>query len=211
MKKLLGALLGLTLFLTGCGSGEEDAVKQAAEAFLTAQQNGDIENEADYMTAEAVEDLGTAQELEDMKEQYEAFGISADVMDEFMDSMVNVYKLCWQSWEIGTVNVDKDEATVLVKVKGISQDDMLEELDSAFGEQISLDWAQEHEEELIAYAQDHSETELMTWMMDQVLPLAGQEAEKKAADFEVGETEYRLSLEKEDGEWKVSNVEQRVD
>lgn len=98
MKKFLAALLGVTLlFAAGCGANPEaEAVKTTADSFLKAQQEGNLDEAAKYMTESAVQDMGTMSELRDSLSMYEEAGVSGDTLDTFMDSMLKAYRLIWE-------------------------------------------------------------------------------------------------------------------
>ncbi|WP_294731174.1 hypothetical protein [uncultured Faecalibaculum sp.] len=213
MKKFLAALLGMTLlFVAGCGANPEaEAVKTTAEAFLKSQQAGDLDESAKYMTESAVRDMGTMEELRDSLSAYEAMGISGETMDTFMDSMLKAYGMVWEKYEIGDVKVDGDTATVMVKVTGIPMDTLENEMTEEYGSELAQQWVVDHSEEIQKYMEDHTEEESFAWLMDQILPDAGKQVEAKMADAERKTSDYRLTLEKDGDDWKVSNVEVKAD
>lgn len=209
MKKFLAALLGVTLlFAGGCGANPEaEAVKTTADSFLKAQQEGNLDEAAKYMTESAVQDMGTMSELRDSLSMYEEAGVSGDTLDTFMDSMLKAYRLIWEKYEIGDVKVDGETATVMVEVTGVPMEVMEKEMTEEFGANVAGQWAEDHMEEIQNYAAGHTEEETFAWLMDQMLPAAGKEAEAKMDESERKASDYRLTLNKEGDDWKISNVE----
>lgn len=209
MKKFLAALLGVTLlFAAGCGANPEaEAVKTTADSFLKAQQEGNLDEAAKYMTESAVQDMGTMSELRDSLSMYEEAGVSGDTLDTFMDNMLKAYRLIWEKYEIGDVKVDGETATVMVKVMGVPMEVMEKEMTEEFGANVAGQWAEDHIEEIQNYATSHTEEETFAWLMDQMLPAAGKEAEAKMDESERKASDYRLTLNKVGDDWKISNVE----
>lgn len=212
MKKFLAAILGVTLlFAAGCSNPETDAVKKTAENFLKAQQEGDLDQSAKYTTDSVSDDMGTVKDVKEAMSVYEATGVSKDSLNDFVNDMLKAYGMVWEKYEIGNVKVDGKKATVMAKVTGISMNTWKKTMTVNLGAEVAKQWAQDHVSEIQDYLKDHTQEEAAAWIMDQVLPEAGDEALNRLKKAERETSDYRLSLEKNGDDWKISNLEVKTE
>ncbi len=228
MKKILVVVMTLAVMilipLTGCGGSgggsaaptPEDEVRAAAENFLNAMQEGDLEamkacsdpalyeedgdlyafgtiNNMDQVFAES---LGMDLSAEDLGESTKA-GLQ-DFIDTLLQNLVTSYEITdvTVADDTGTVNVTTTYGYDPEKMQDIDVNDEIETM--------AADYMAENQDALLKIYQEDGEAAMINKVLDDMLP----EILKSYTDavLETGEVtqDSALTLTQQDGSWVVT-------
>lgn len=222
MKKIVLLALTLSLFvlipLAGCGSDNTADIRAAAEGFMNAMQEGDIEGMKAYSDPSLYEgdgDLAAFAQIENIDESFaEAVGVSVDDLsdktkaeiqgftDNLMDKMVT-------SYEITDVTEDADGKgrVALNTTFGFDPDkgndiDMDDET-----EKMVTEYTEKNSAELMQIYQNGGEQAMMNKILDDLMgDILQKYTDAIMATGEVSQESVML-LENKDGKWLVVSEE----
>lgn len=218
MKKILILVLTLSLFvlipLAGCGNDNTADIRAAAEGFMNAMQEGDIEGMKEYsdpgLYAEDG-DLSSFAQIENMDQVFaDAAGSDADSLSEktradlqgFVDTLM---KNLVKSYEITDVVEDADgKGRVTVNTTFGFDPDKVDDIDmNDEMEEMVTEYTEKHLSELMSIYQNDGEQAMMNKLMDDLIG----DLLKKYTDaiMKTGEVfqESVMILENKDGKWLV--------
>ncbi|MDO4618078.1 MAG: hypothetical protein Q4B31_00980 [Clostridia bacterium] len=220
--------------MAGCGKKEEasvklDGVKDSSEgspetvvaSFIDTLMSGDTEKALEYTTDDAKE------ELEDGENPFEELASMATMPDENIESMANGFGLDVDDIkdDINDINedvfgkiakmikaevtedveVDGDEATVVFKIEAPVETSMSNFADEEFLVEIMLDVLgvsiDEAEDKLLNMTEKERKEFLIEFyktLMDELV--------KSIEDGDTTEAEFETILVKEDGDWLISEI-----
>lgn len=220
-KKMLYILLCVMLLtllpLTGCGDSSQadntGEIKAAAEGFLNAMQEGDIKTMKGYCDPSLFEDNGDLYAFASIDavsgEFAEALGMDSNdlsdttkeslqgFVDTLMTNLVSSYELTEVSEKdgIGTVRAVINYGFDPDKMKDIDLDEEIEDL--------SEDYMNEHQEELLALYNDGGQDAMVNKLLEDLM---GQILERYTDEvLQTGEVSQDtvMNLENQEGKWVV--------
>lgn len=214
-KKLITALLTVltVMILTGC-SNNKKAVSEAAEGFLNAMVNNDMDAAAQYAT----DDFMKSDTMKLMNPEYladtfyTAMGVEKDDMDENTRQVVDEYmkkvvSKAYKSFEIEEIKILEDKANVTAKItlgynpeesSGLS-DDTLE---------LVSQYQKDHYDELVEIYTEEGEKAMYRKMYNDLIPIIIGKMQEALESSDPSEEKTVLSLVKADKKWLVSDLEE---
>lgn len=209
MSLLLVGLLCVTAAACAGASGEQGAVK-AAEDYLNALHDGNMKRIAALQASDADSPADLFEE--DGLTQLEEMGISKENYNLFKDTLYKALGSAFSSWTIKDSEVDGDEAYVYAEVIGVNLDglDDASIMSDAMQDAVT-DWLGENLAKMEDYAADHTEEDQASWLIDQTIPTLCTAIEKTVEDLPSSTQMYRITLKKENGSWKVQELEAEAD
>lgn len=195
MKKALAAILAASL-LWGCSSegstASEDAqVRETVTSYLADFHDGDLKGADEYIASNlSAYRLGDA--LDAMDEIYESLGLDQESIAALKDALAQMMGALIDSYDIQTVTVEEDTATVDVKITGISMTQLQSVESEDFLEAVDAALADNTEE-------------------DQQLQAALDAMIEKIHELSTSEYEATFSLAKEDNTWKIDEISGLMD
>jgi len=222
MKKLICIIAALAMCvvfpLAGCGGDETADVKAAADGFMSALQEGDIEKAKEFADPAIFEEGGSLyafSTIDNMDEELaEAMGVKAsdlsDKTKETMDNFVNdVLKSMIKSYEIKDVTID-DEGVGKVNVSTTFGFDPDKIADIDVNDQVekkATDYMTGHMAELTELYNSGGETAIINKVFEDLAPeLLGLYKEEMMKTGEVTQDTV-LTVKNMDGKWLVTEEE----
>lgn len=212
-KKWMSLLL-ICLFAmmaAGCsGAGDDAGAVKAAEDYLMALKAGNaqevaaLESSDSESMVDGIESAGLG--------SLSGLGVSDENITLFKEALWKYIGTAFKSWSVKDSETDGDEAKVYVEVTGADLDALDDEdaIQNAMTETVTQ-WVSDNVNEMQDYAENHTEEEQAAWLIDQMMPLLCTGLEETAAALPDAARLYRISLVKEDGSWKVHNLEMEAD
>ena len=217
MKKFLALLFTvlLAVSLAACGetgktSDSTEAVRTAADGFLTAVKAGDMEKAAEFTSGDVMDDFNMDQ-LDGMVDNFfEELEIDPSTVDasvseklnEFLDMIKQNFLVSYEITEVsaegrkGTVKADLDLGFDIDEIKNT---DLPADL-----EVIAQDYMEEHMDELIPLAGDQKA--LMNKVITDLAPVLLDKYSDMIFSANGTTEAATLTLEEKDGKWLVTNV-----
>ncbi|MBQ6401175.1 MAG: hypothetical protein IJI20_02695 [Firmicutes bacterium] len=222
MKKIVLLALTLSLFvmipLAGCGSDNTADIRAAAEGFMNAMQEGDIEGMKAYSDPSLYEedgDLAAFAQIENIDESFaEAVGVSVDDLsdktkaeiqgftDNLMDKLVT-------SYEITDVTEDADgKGRVALNTTFGFDPDKVDDIDmDDETEKMVTEYTEKNSAELMQIYQNGGEQAMMNKILDDLMgDILQKYTDAIMATGEVSQESVML-LENKDGKWLVVSEE----
>lgn len=221
-KKILYILLSVMLLtllpLTGCsgGAGQQNRtaeIKAAAEGFLNAMQEGDLETMKSYCDESLFAedgDLNAFASIDNISGEFaEAMGIEADSLsdstkkdlqvfvDSLMENLVSSYEITEvsESGGIGTVKATINYGFDPEKMQDIDLDDEIESM--------AEDYMNEHMSELTEIYSSGGQDAMMASLLEGLMgPVLDRYTEQVLKTGGVSQN-CVMNLENEDGKWLV--------
>lgn len=202
--------LGLGLSMVACSASEDETkeVNKVVEEYLTDCKNGDYEKADALLSANADSSLGLTEAYEEIDSELESLNLGDDFDSEarsfvsyFMDKTFKEYKIDKTTLDSST------KATVELTLKGKDSDSFnLSTLESELNDEL-MDYLTEHEQELEDYLKEHSEDELEKKLYKDLSKLVFDKMKGNIDALPDKETQLEFSLEKENNDWKITNLE----
>ena len=215
-KRLITVLVTVftvMLLATGCNS-DQKAVTETVEGFLNAMVANDMEKASEY----ADEDFMNSETMKLMQPEYladifyESLGVEKDDLNEDAQNAVNEYvknvvDKAYKSFEIQDIKVQEDTAAATAKItlgynpeesSGVSEDT----------NSLVSDYQTEHYDELVAIYTEEGEKAMYKKMYNDLIPIVIGKMQEALESGEPSEEKTILSLEKKDGKWLVTALEE---
>lgn len=214
-KRLITILLTVftVMLLTGC-NGDQKAVTETAEGFLTAMVNNDLDAAGQYaseefmnsetmkmMDPEYLADVFYAQmgqEKEDMGEEAQA------AVDAYVQ---NVVKKAYRSFEIQDIKIQEDSASVTAKITlGYDPEASSDVSDETI--ELVKEYQSEHYDELVAIYTQEGEKAMFKKIYNDLIPIIVGKMQEDIEKSTGSEEKTILTLKKTDGKWLVTDLEE---
>ena len=205
MSLLLACVLCVGMAACGSGGGSGDAEK-VAQDYLNALKNGESEKVSALESSDA--DSLVDEISESGLEELSGLGVSDENVEAFEVALWRYIGSAFQSWTIKSSEENGDEAKVYAEITGTDLDQIGDstELANTMSETVT-EWLQNHLSDMESYSADHTEEEQAAWLVNEIMPLLCTALESSAKDLPQATAMYRISLVKENGSWKVQNME----
>ena len=209
-KRLITILLTVftVMLLTGC-NGDQKAVSETAEGFLTAMVNNDLDAAGQY----ASEEFMNSETMKMMDSEYLADAFYAQMGQEKEDMgeeaqaavdayVQNVVKKAYKSFEI-----QEDSASVTAKIT-LGYD--LEASSDVSEETIELvkEYQSEHYDELVSIYTEEGEKAMFKKIYNDLIPIIVGKMQEDIEKSSGSEEKTILTLQKTDGKWLVTDLEE---
>ena len=215
-KRLITVLVTVftvMLLATGCNS-DQKAVTETVEGFLNAMVANDMEKASQY----ADEEFMNSETMKLMQPEYladifyESLGVEKDDLNEEAQNAVNEYvknvvDKAYKSFEIQDIKVQEDTAAATAKItlgynpeasSGVSEDT----------NSLVSEYQTEHYDELVAIYTEEGEKAMYKKMYNDLIPIVIGKMQEALESGEPSEEKTILSLEKKDGKWLVTALEE---
>ncbi len=214
-KRLITVLVTVftVMLLTGCNA-DNKAVTQAAEGFLNAMVNNDMQAAAQYAT----EDFMKSETMKMMDPEYladsfyAAMNVDKEDLDEQAQNAVNEYvkkvvEKAYKSFEIQDVKIQESSAAVTTKItlgynpesSSVVSDEMVE---------LVGDYQTEHYDELIEIYTEEGEVAMNKKIYNDLIPIVIGKMQEALENSSTSEEKTVLTLAKQDGKWLVTALEE---
>ncbi len=201
------------MLLTGCNSDQKD-VTAAAEGFLDAIVNNDKETASQYATEEFMK----SEEMMLMDPQYltDAFFASIAVDKEDVDEeavkAVDAYseelvKRAYKSYEIQDIKVQDDKAAVTTKIT-LGYDPAASSTVKEETQELIKEYQSDHYDELISVYTEEGEKAMYRKLYNDLIPIIIGKMQEKLDSSETSEEKTIITLEKIEGKWLVTSLEE---
>ena len=214
-KRLVTALITLltVLLLTGCNA-DKKAVTEAAEGFL----NGMVANDLDAVSQYAAEDFMKSETMQLMDPQYlsDAFYAAMNVNKEDMneetqkvvdDYVSEVVARAYKNFEIQDIKVQESSAAVTAKITLGYDPDASAKIPDETIDLIS-EYQSEHYDELVSIYTDEGENAMYRKLYNDLIPIVVGKMQEALSAGTVTEEKTILTLEKVDGKWLITALEE---
>lgn len=191
MKRV--SLLILAAGLAGCSSAaetssEETAVREVVTSYLDDFKSGDL-NAADSYLSDNASQYALGNALDQMDAIYASAGLDENSVAQIKSTLNDMLAHLISSYDITSVSLEDDEATVNVKVNGLTLDE-LENLESA----DLLDAIRE----AISTTDGGIDSDALSKGMKVLLD--------KVAELPTKDYNATFLLDEQDGEWKIDQI-----
>lgn len=214
-KRLATVLMTLltVLLLTGC-SADKKAVTEAAEGFL----NGMVANDKEVVSQYVSEEFMKSETMQLMDPDYladafyAAMNVKKEDMNEETQKAVDAYvgevvERAYQSFKIQDIKVQDTTAAVTVNITLGYDPDASAQIPEETIDLISQ-YQSDHYDELVSIYTDEGENAMYRKLYNDLIPIVvGKMQEALAADTTTEEKTI-LTLEKVDGKWLITNLEE---
>ena len=211
----------LALCLTGCGGADStNAVKKAAEGFLSAFEAGDIDKISEYASEDMFEEGGdlsdinavidftetTLTMLSELDIEREDISDEAfDAIESFKNTLLSEFVKSYEIQEVKEENgagIVNCEITFGYDLDSVSSSDFGVDI-SGFTEQ----YATEHLDELIEIYNDQGEDGIIKYTINGILPDLTQMMQDHVISSEGKTAVCSLKVENIDGKWLVTEAD----
>ena len=216
MKRRLFSLV-ITVFavmlLTGCNSDQKD-VTAAAEGFLDAIVKNDREAASEYATEEFMK----SDEMMLMDPQYltDAFfasiAVDKEEVDEEAVAAVDAYsaelvKRAYKSYEIQDVKIQDNKAAVTTKIT-LGYDPATSSNVKEETAELIKEYQSDHYDDLSSIYTEEGEKAMYRKIYNDLIPIIIGKMQEKLDSAETSEEKTILTLEKIEGKWLVTSLEE---
>ena len=214
-KKLITVLLTVltVMMLTGCSS-DKKAVTEAAEGFLNAMVNNDMEAASQFATTEFMHsDTMKLMDPEYLADTfYAAMGVQKEDMGEEAQKAVDEYvkkviAKAYKSYTIQDIKIQEDKASVTAKITlGYDPEASSRQSDDTVA--LIKQYQKEHYDELVAIYTDEGEKEMYKKMYNDLIPIVIGKMQEELENSDPSDEKTVLSLSKIDKKWLVTELEE---
>lgn len=214
-KRLITILLTVftVMLLTGC-NGDQKAVTETAEGFLTAMVNNDLEAAGQY----ASEEFMNSETMKMMDSEYLADAFYAQMGQEKEDMgeeaqaavdayVQNVVKKAYKSFEIQDIKIQEDSASVTAKITlGYDPEASSDVSDETI--ELVKEYQSEHYDELVSIYTQEGEKAMFKKIYNDLIPIIVGKMQEDIEKSSGSEEKTILTLQKTDGKWLVTDLEE---
>ena len=201
------------MLLTGCNA-DKKAVTESAEGFLNALVNNDMDAASTYATEEFMNsDTMKLMDPEYLSDSfYAAMNVDKEDLDETAHAAVDEYvksvvEKAYQSYEVQDVKIQEDTAAVTCRITlGYDPDASSGIPDST--RQLISQYQTDHYDELITIYTDEGEKAMFRKLYSDLIPIVIGQMKEQLESAEPSEEKTILTLEKRDGKWLVTDLEE---
>lgn len=213
MKRFLKCLFAMMMVvgLSACSNSEQEqeAIKVVIDSYLGNCKSGDYESADAFLSKDAGSDLEFATVYSELDSQLESMGLGEDFDREARSFVQDFVSKTFMEYKVDGIQVDGDKATANITLNGKDTDEFdLNEIQDLTLNEVT-NYINDHTEELQSYAENHTEEELEAKMYKDLSKVVFDKMKEMVAQLPEAETNLVFGLTKEDGDWKITSIQEK--